>query len=130
MKKFTLFILLLASTVLGYTQTPTFTQNFNVSGCNRANLTSQCWQFTSIDINNAGALEGSCSARSSALSNPVLNQYVMRTPVLKITTGSTMSFSHRVTNTSSSPNLTITVVEHLTNIETTIFPTFNYTNNA
>jgi hypothetical protein len=108
------------------TQAQPYTQNFNVTSCDRNNLTNQCWQFASMSIDGAGALEGTCSVRSSQLNNSLLNQYTLRSPVLKITNGTTMSFTHRVTNTSSNPTLTVTVVEYLTNIETTIYPTFTY----
>jgi hypothetical protein len=82
--------------------------NLTPTACNRSSLLSpnQCWQFSSAVITGTPNISG-CSIYSSALSNSTPNTYVVRTPALYILSGATIKFKHRVTNTSSTPTLTV-----------------------
>lgn len=100
--------------VLGQT---TFTENFD--GCNRAALVTQCWQFASVDVSSTDRIGTTgCSARSSALSNPALDQYAMRTPPLRISGSSTITFAARAINLTSTPTLRITAINLITGVRT------------
>jgi Secretion system C-terminal sorting domain len=98
-----------------------FSQNFESISCNRNNLLppNNCWSF--ISFSTSSPLINGCSAQSSQLSNPALNQYILRTPGLQLSPASVISFNFRFNNNNSNPSFIITAVDIGTAVETTIY---------
>lgn len=111
-------------------QAQNFTSNLENAACDRTPYIDDCWQFSSFALSNSTPISGTCSARSSALSNPAPNQYVLGTPGLSITSPSTITFDHKAVNLTSTPNLTVTAYNTITMVETVIMSSTTYSSTA
>lgn len=115
MKRGILLWLVLLRTSLAICQFP---ENFESYDCDRDNAAG--WSFSSFSFSSMQAINGSCSARSSQLSNPAGNFFIM-SPALYLGGSTTISFAYKVLNTSSNPSAQLILVEANTLNETVVW---------
>ncbi|MCB0519250.1 MAG: hypothetical protein H6577_15795 [Lewinellaceae bacterium] len=94
-----------------------FSEDFETYDCNRNNAV--LWSFSSFSLSTADAING-CSVRSSALSNPAGNYFLLSSD-FNLTGSTSITFSYKVNNTSSSPSIQFILVDLATNQENVLW---------
>ncbi|MEI8006270.1 MAG: LruC domain-containing protein [Bacteroidota bacterium] len=122
MKRFTIIISLLASAVLGFSQT--VTNDFEQGS--KEYYTNSCWSMEGLSMINNSPISGTWSIRSASLSGSESNANRMASPWVKLTASGNFTFKHKLTAFAGTWKSITVRLSNNTDTTTILLYTYNY----